>query len=159
MDTENDCLPVNTKLYLWITNMHVCSLVAVTGPVLDTTSHGSVVRHSVAALWKQLLGLTTMFVMWGLLCQGLAFIHHKHLWAVKTVFWNVIDNIQKTCTYASDCHHAVNDPGTRILSISSLRVLCQYCARLVWLNTNQLIIVKLKALPKLIMWFWASAIQ
>ena len=25
------------------------------------------------------VGLTIMFVMWGLLCQVLAFIHHKHL--------------------------------------------------------------------------------
>ena len=28
---------------------------------------------------KEFVGLTVMFVMWGLLCQGLAFIHRKHL--------------------------------------------------------------------------------
>ena len=46
---------------------------------------------------NKIIGLTIMLVMWGLLCQELAFIHHKHaLFELSKLFWNVIDNIQET---------------------------------------------------------------
>ena len=46
-----------------------------------------------------------MCVMWDLLCQIFAFIHHKYLFVLC---WGVL----WMCLYASSYSHAGNDPGT-----------------------------------------------
>ena len=65
---------------------------------------------------NKLVGLTMMFVMWGLLYQGLAFIAPFELSKLHS------ENIRETSTYASGCQHTVNDPATRMLSIVVYRV-------------------------------------
>ena len=60
---------------------------------------------------NKIVGLTMMFVMWGSLCQRLAFIHHKHLLSCQNCIRE--GNVYLSFRLPPYMTIVVNDPGRR----------------------------------------------